>query len=367
MIDPISGSWDLPILHDLFDHTDVERILKIPISSEYEDSWFWDRDPRGCYTVKDGDRRIIGTYVTTPGTFDNWLHLWKIKSPTKWKTFVWRTLTNILPTTTNLIIKRVDVDPQFPMCGIVHENIMHALILCDFSRLVWHESTLHISSVVGDDFGVWFNNVLSVFTEDEILVTLAVLYYIWKAQNMAVWEGSLPRPKRTWQMAQAAVTAWRHVHPLQHQNLVASTPDVPTALTSHVGVHPPKCYFDAGFQAATKKSTAGAVLISADGAFLAAFSAPLADCFSPLMAESMACTEVLSWLRNRGATSVDLYTDCSNLRRLLTTQNTNLFSYVAFSIDAARTIMSTFTYCSVSLIPRTANQAAHTLAATAYA
>ncbi|XP_031096875.1 uncharacterized protein LOC116001121 [Ipomoea triloba] len=212
LIDPVSGTWDQSILQDIFLPSDVDRILRVPVSPQYEDSWFWLGDPKGCYTVKEGYMRVIGNFEHTPVTFDNWLHLWKVKCLAKWKTFIWRALTNSLPTTTNLIIKRVEIDPSCPMCGVLHENTMHSLVLCDYSRLVWNESSLHVTSMSGNDFGVWFSNVIAMLTEDKIIYAVELLYHIWRARNSAVWEACLPRPSRVWQSARAATAAWKEVH-----------------------------------------------------------------------------------------------------------------------------------------------------------
>ncbi|XP_031108426.1 uncharacterized protein LOC116012895 [Ipomoea triloba] len=364
LVDPDTGTWDHSILCDIFSPTDVERILKVPVSLDYEDSWFWVGDPGGTYTVKQGYRNTIGNFESSPGDFDKWSHLWKIKSPAKWKTFLWKALSNVLPTTTNLILKRVEVDPACPMCGLEHESIMHSLILCDFSRLVWHESSLHANSVNGNDFPMWFSNALCVLTDEQILVAAAVLYYVWRARNSAVWEGCLPRPKAVWR----SVTTWRQTHlaaphspstPV-HLN-VAPLPVAAAHTLPHANGLPPKCYFDASFNSAARKATVGAILVSSDGGFLATFNGHLPACFSPLMTESLACKEVLSWLKDRGLASVDVYTDCYNLKQLLCSNNVALYSYVAFSINATRALMSSFTHCSppnLKYLPMEENESA---------
>ncbi|XP_031120463.1 uncharacterized protein LOC116023599 [Ipomoea triloba] len=333
-------------------------MLRIPVSLQYENSWFWAGDPKGCYTVKEGYRRVIGNFEHTPDTFDNWLHLWKIKCPAKWKTFIWRALTNSLPTTTNLIIKRVEIDPSCPMCGTLHENIMHSLVLCDYSKLVWNESSLHVSNMSGSDFGGWFDNVIAMLTEDNIIYVVALLYHIWKARNSAVWDACLLRPSRVWFTAHAAAQAWKEVHVSPHPQ------QQPAAVIAQPGV--PQCFIDAGFDPHSGTATVGAVLLSQHGGFVAAFNSHLPSCDSPLMAEALACKEALSWLKGRNLHSVCIYTDCSTLKNLLTMDNTSLFSYVRYFVDAIRAIMSTFTSCSVNFIPRTANRGAHVLATLAY-
>ncbi|XP_031120872.1 uncharacterized protein LOC116024110 [Ipomoea triloba] len=360
LINPSSGTWDDQILRDIFNPIDVERILQIPVSPHYEDSWFWLGDPKGSYSVKHGYRRMIGDFEIAPGNFDKWLHLWKIKCPAKWRTFVWRALSNTLPTTINLIIKRVEVDPSCPMCRISHENTMHSLVLCDYSKLIWHDFCLHIPSVNDNDFGVWFRKALTVLSEEDIIIAIAVMYHIWRARNMAVWSGALPLLHGVWRSAMAAVSAWRQVHgTLHHQQL----PKVTSTRAEGALVH---CYVDAGYKAHTRTATVGAILLAHDGGFLAAFNGILPACFSPLMAESLACKEALSWLKDRGLTSAHIYTDCSMLKDLLTTPQPTLLSYVSFSIDASRAIMSVFNTCSVNLVPRAANRAAHALVALAF-
>ncbi|XP_031095159.1 uncharacterized protein LOC115999450 [Ipomoea triloba] len=294
LIDPTTGSWDYSIVRDIFDAAEVDRIMKVSVSPHYEDSWFWLGDPGGCYTVKRGYRRIMGELDNSPGTFNKWLHLWKIKCPAKWKTFMWRALSNVLPTTTNLLIKRVDVDPPCPMCGIMHETIMHSLLLCDYSSLVSHESTLHVPSVNWDDFGAWFGNAITVLTEYDIMLVVAVLYQIWRSRNKAVWERWLPRPKSVWNTTQAATSAWRSVHtnnPSQRQPSISVMP----AASAHF-----HCCFDAGFRAQSREGAVGAVLYAPNGNFTAAFNGTLPTCYSPLMAEALACKDVLSWLKGVG-------------------------------------------------------------------
>ncbi|XP_019186532.1 PREDICTED: uncharacterized protein LOC109181235 [Ipomoea nil] len=70
LIDPQSSTWDPHILSDIFIPEDVNRILKIPVSPDYDDSWYWMGDPKGTYTVKNAYRRIVGDFESNPGTFD---------------------------------------------------------------------------------------------------------------------------------------------------------------------------------------------------------------------------------------------------------------------------------------------------------
>ncbi|XP_019189681.1 PREDICTED: uncharacterized protein LOC109184071 [Ipomoea nil] len=210
LIDQDTGTWDHSILTDLFQPIDVENIKRIPISPEYDDSWYWHGDPKGIYSVKNGYRRIVGNYEPDNGSFDKWLTLWSLKIPPKWKTFLWRAISDILPTTTNLIIKRVEVDPNCAMCGIVQEDTMHALVLCDFAKAIWERSSLPIPNIVTNVFHTWFSDLLNILDSNRILYATAILYHIWRARNGAVWDAAMPRPTKLLATVTATVEAWRN-------------------------------------------------------------------------------------------------------------------------------------------------------------
>ncbi|XP_031111933.1 uncharacterized protein LOC116015908 [Ipomoea triloba] len=234
--------------------------------------------------------------------------------------------------------------------------------MCDYSRLICHESSLHVPSMIQDDFVMWFDNALSMLNSEELFVVIAVMYYIWKARNHAVWDGYLPAPSCVWREANSAAAAWRNTHSQQ----IPPKPPMPLPLPLPTGEQLQQCFIDASFRPQTRTASVGVVLMAHDGGFIAGLSARLPAYFSPLMAESLACKEALSWLKNRGLSAVHIFTDCSTLRDLLNSSHSELLSYVGYSIDASRTLMSSFISCSIHLVPRSHNKAAHTLAAEAF-
>jgi hypothetical protein len=52
LIDPLSKSWDLEKVNQIFCQQDVESILKIPIAENAEDLIAWHYDNRGVFSVK---------------------------------------------------------------------------------------------------------------------------------------------------------------------------------------------------------------------------------------------------------------------------------------------------------------------------
>ncbi|XP_019173296.1 PREDICTED: uncharacterized protein LOC109168895 [Ipomoea nil] len=334
LIDQDTGQWDHPILTDIFVHTDVARIFKIPVSPDYEDK---------C-----------------------------LKIPPKRKTFLWRALSDILPTTTNLNIKRVGIDPTCAKCGVAHEDIMHALVTCVFASSIWYESHLPIPIIVTNIFHSWFDEVMDILDINGIMFTTAILYYIWKARNGAVWDAYLPTPKKLIATARGAIHAWQLVHHAGTTQPAAHPPSPDFALSLHANpandapAEIRECHFDAAYHPTTNKASAGAVLRDENGSYVTAFSTTLPDCFSPLMTEAYACKEVLSWLRDRGHRCVRLYTDCLTLKNYLSSNSGPVRSYVGYAIDSCRSIITSFDYCFISFVPRSDNLVTHTLASAAF-
>ncbi|XP_019200119.1 PREDICTED: uncharacterized protein LOC109193757 [Ipomoea nil] len=269
------------------------------------------------------------------------------------------TLSDILPATINLLTKRVEVDSACPMCGLVHQDVMHTFISCDYSRIVWTITGLPVANVVTHSFPLWLTGIFNMLTDEQCGLVVGVLYHVWAARNMAVWEGALPRPEQTWRRAAATYQAYCQIHHRAQQQSHQPA-SFPGGLESR-----PRCFFDASFNRHTATASYGVVLIAHDGAFLAAMNGRLTASHSPLMAEAQAYKEALSWLMARGVTAVDLLTGCSELRAIIVSGSASVLSYVGVVTDQCRMSMSLFSHCSLNFVSRTLNLHAHTLASLA--
>ena len=63
-----------------------------------------------------------------------WRKFWKLKIPPKVKNFMWRALTQCLPTTHNLKLKFVPVEDVCPLCRGAPETMFHYLVECQFAK-----------------------------------------------------------------------------------------------------------------------------------------------------------------------------------------------------------------------------------------
>ncbi|XP_019165743.1 PREDICTED: uncharacterized protein LOC109161709 [Ipomoea nil] len=357
LIDQTTGTWDPHILSDIFDPHDVPRILRIPISPEYEDT---------C--------------------FDKWNTLWKLKIPPKWRMFLWRAISNIFLTTNNLLIKRVDVDLMCAMCGLINEDVMHSLVLCDYAKSIWSQSGLPNPHIMTNIFHEWFRAILNVLDSNGMLFAAGILYNIWRARNGAIWDACLPLPRKVLTSTIVTVKAWQSVHgttgsaqqsadvsnlPPLGTNAAATQDLVSTVLPHPLPPEPPppqpkRCYIDAGFNSGSMTATAGVVLLDHLGSYISAYCVPPQVCLSLLMAKALAWKEALSWLRERGEQSVQIFTDCQTLRSYLDSASIRARSYLGYALDDCKNFVAMFSFCSVNFIPRSQNIMAHALASAAF-
>ncbi|XP_019200231.1 PREDICTED: uncharacterized protein LOC109193854 [Ipomoea nil] len=240
LIDLQTHTWDPHILSDLFIPEDVERINMIPISPGYEDSWYWMSDPKGTYTVKNAYRRIVGDYENNPAFFDKWVTMWKVKVPPNGK------------------------------------------LSCGEPSVRFCQQPLTYS------FTTWLKGAMAILTEEQTRLMVAILYYIWRARNSAVWKGSMTRPA---QLARAATVALQAYGAAQAPRAEPAAASKPLTEPGEGGL---RCYVDAGFRHDTGEATYGMLIIAPDGSFAAARNGKLPICFSPLMAEAQAYKEALS-------------------------------------------------------------------------
>ncbi|XP_019171157.1 PREDICTED: uncharacterized protein LOC109166713 [Ipomoea nil] len=251
------------------------RIQRIPVTPEYEDIWYWYEDPNGCYSVKNGYRRIVGNYEdNSNGAFDKWLALWNC---------------NIIPSMES---------PK--RCGL---------------------------------------GCLSTKTNEILLVTVAATVKAWEAIHHRIPTRQAARQSAPTSEVVAAAPTAGNILPTDAVIMpIAGRPPSPPrshpALPRGTMTRPRKCYIDASYHHGTNAATVGAVLLDADDRYVSAFSAPLIGCFSPLMAETFACKEALSWLRRRDEQFIQIHTDCQLLQSYLSGPPTTSRSYLRYAIDS---------------------------------
>ncbi|XP_019184658.1 PREDICTED: uncharacterized protein LOC109179616 [Ipomoea nil] len=322
LIDAHTGTWNLDLLQQNFNARDTQLILRVPVSTDFED---WEGDIRGCYSVKDGYRRL-GFLNTDPSPV--WNNIWKLQVPPKWKVFLWRALLNILPTLDNLIVRRVEL--QIPPCA--NRNFYQ-----------WTEEWL--GSAPG-------------YTKEVQGRMCGVLHAIWTARNTAVWDSVVPRPASLLMRLAVQWTVWMSSQ--QPHVIYNSSRNV--ALHAQHSTTPAsfKCYVDAGFHGPLHAAAYGFVVFDSDSSFVAAGNGPLPCPYDPLLAEAMAMCEALSWLKNNGYSGGYIYSDSAVLVTSLSFAS-SFRNYFRFILLSCTRLLSELPGSQVKFVRREANHVAHFL------
>ena len=115
-----------------------------------------------------------------------WRKLWHLSIPVKVKNFLWRAMSNVLPTADNLLQRRVEVQASCPICHSSPESVFHVLVHCQFAKTYW------ISYVIGFNgsclnFTHWMEELFSHCNIKECSMVGMICWGLWLNRNNKVW------------------------------------------------------------------------------------------------------------------------------------------------------------------------------------
>lgn len=168
--------WDYDVVTDLFNARNRDLILKIPLSTRRDRVvWYWLADPRGVFSVRSCYKMM--TYDANNSSSSFWRRLWKLNVPGKVKNFLWRIVKNVLPTTNNLLSRRVQVLPTCSVYNAYNQSIIHALVECGFAKSCWIAS--HVGYVGQmSSFMEWLGIIFSRCNKDDCELAAMICWRI---------------------------------------------------------------------------------------------------------------------------------------------------------------------------------------------
>ncbi|KAF4372920.1 hypothetical protein G4B88_018085 [Cannabis sativa] len=183
----INGSWDMELLHDVFNSRDIAAISAVPILQVAAiDSFTWHFELSGIYSVKSAFlllQKEKGAWDTVEAS-KFWNELWRLKIPPKIKNLIWRGGTNCL----QLITKRVQVDSLCPVCDSHNETIMHVLAFCPIAAQCWEKAAIRIPTQQDTSFLDWCVSVFNSANTATCSLFCVLCWSIWGARNDKVWK-----------------------------------------------------------------------------------------------------------------------------------------------------------------------------------
>lgn len=119
---------------ELFQLQEMLTLIRNTTLSSTKDSWTWNRDTSGIFTVK-SMKACLDTAVYRPKL---WPFPWNRLAPLKINIFGWRLEMNRLPTSDLLLQRNVPLtSTNCPLCNATTESSPHLFLKCTFSDSLW--------------------------------------------------------------------------------------------------------------------------------------------------------------------------------------------------------------------------------------
>lgn len=101
LIENHSGDWNMHFIDNLFDHCDVQAIIRVPILDvSRDDIRIWAHTSGGMYQVRSAYKLILKKFTNYDMLRVNgdWRLIWDLDIPPRVKVFLWRLCRDCLPT-----------------------------------------------------------------------------------------------------------------------------------------------------------------------------------------------------------------------------------------------------------------------------
>ncbi|ONI21342.1 hypothetical protein PRUPE_2G060500 [Prunus persica] len=212
LIDVGNRSWNISHIEPFIHPSEAMLIRSTPIGSlATRDRLVWPAVKNGDYTVKSGYYHAINVSPPDPCdrassshavNSDVWKVIWRAHITPKIRNFMWRALTNSIPTCANLFGRKLARSPTCRLCGLFPETVEHLLLLCSWTRAVWFGCpfgyTPDLASITTLDS--WLSGFLrSSFADGDqrdwgISLFMFCSWEIWKARCKAIFNDIRPSP-----------------------------------------------------------------------------------------------------------------------------------------------------------------------------
>jgi len=360
-----SGAWNERLIRQIFVNVDARAILSTQIRGAGDDTWAWEPERHGLYTVRSAYRKLYDelNMQTTDGLASSsgekvWKQIWGLCVPPKVKSFWWRVVNGFLPTKGELHRRHIEPLPNCDVCGAEEESIKHVLMDCSVAKCFWVEMRKltavklpHLHPLT------WAHDLVDPgrCSPRAAAVLLCGMWSLWMARNKRR-HGESPYPIRSavqW-VKDTAFDLWQLSHP-------PKCPRMAQPEQQHWHKPDPgwtKCNVDASFYEGDSTGTTGVVLRDHDGQPCGAMARWYEQTLNAMTAEALACRDGMQFAQDCGVSKLVLETDCQVLVKLWENRKTQRSEVapVLFQMQDLSRNFEAFSFCFVS---RTCNKLAH--------
>ncbi|CAJ2673653.1 unnamed protein product [Trifolium pratense] len=369
-MDTNNNAWKEDIINQIFQPYEAQMILKIPIMDKAQpDTLTWDNTQDSIYSVKSGYHSIMEWSHTLNATTSNnsqdlWKAIWKLNVPPKHTHLLWRVLKNALPVKNNLFKRGVRCDPLCPRCTNCLETTNHVFLDCEWTKQVWFASSLNLNlgqNQITDVYD-WIRYMINNTNKECIEQITAIIYGIWYARNMLVFQEKLLPPQEISSIATKQLQEYQ-LHGFEQE---IHEPQVRTKSCSNdISWSPPlkgtlKINVDAHLSSDGHWST-GLVLRRVDGSTVGVATRTHDGAMDTVTGEARGLLDAIEWIEKMGERNVIFELDSQVVVNAVRKQREIRRNW-GQAVQRCKQFLSTNPRSDINWVPRRANQAAHEMA-----
>ncbi|KAL6546504.1 hypothetical protein OROMI_022225 [Orobanche minor] len=360
-------TWDRDFILTSFSEENAKRILSIPISGRSNrDVLSWAFSKNGLYSVKSGYELALNTKENHEASSSSrekekelWRWIWSIDLPEKIRIFLWKCAKRILPVKANIATRGVMVERCCERCEREDETVEHALRDCPWSNFFWRASPLRFEDHLLTKhvhIADWLLEIAKLKCEESKKLFGALIWGMWISRNQLVFNRK--KITVTLSFSGAMKLIWE-------RQKVESNLSPHTRVTVAEKWEPPaqgvvKINSDASIRVSSGTGI-GTVARGENGGVLKASAKLMLDVYGVEEAEALGVHHGLLFAQEWGFRRIIIETDSSNVFYRLRNPREE-FTYLGSIISDILKLTSEFDSVSFSLVRRTANVVAHSLA-----
>ncbi|KAL6544962.1 hypothetical protein OROMI_023824 [Orobanche minor] len=360
--------WNCDLIRNICYEEDVEAILSIPTRRlRGTDKLSWNFSKDGIYSVRTGyevamkEKQQDGASASdTSGMRKLWNFIWGLGIPEKIKIFLWKCTNGILPVKVGLRKRGVTVDSMCSRCGQACESVEHVARDCSWSNFYWRASPLRFQGILLDgngSFADWIDLVREKLEDEGRCLFAWLLWNLWYSRNQLEFH----------QKQIPVQLSFERSISLMHEfnNAAMRGRSVHIAGACCEVWHPPRSdFFKINSDASIPSnggSGVGAVIRGSMGEVVSSICKYYSEKMEVDFAEALGIWEGINMAASMGLSKVIIETDSASVFHKLKKNGSDL-SYLGVLVQDIISFCSTFESFRFSLVRRTANSLAHSLA-----
>uniref|UniRef100_A0A803Q660 Reverse transcriptase n=1 Tax=Cannabis sativa TaxID=3483 RepID=A0A803Q660_CANSA len=358
-------SWDDSLVRDMFNARDSTLIMSIPLSFfATNDHWAWVGEKTGHFSVKSAYNLLQTEKSNRLGDSNSgfWRKLWHLKIPPKVKNFMWRAVSDVLPTCLQLVSKGVSVSPMCLVCHHTAETATHILLNCSFALACWQKVDLVPYANFVGTIGHFLHLVFTGFNDDISCRVVMLCWSLWKARNTLVWDKKTSSPP---QIVSSAWTILDHWIKAQDKMSLLSPSTLDVGNNFEHWTKPTDNMIKINVDGATFETENeygyGIVACDSEGNVIDFVAKYFHGSFPAEVVEALGIKEALSWIKDKGWSTIEVETDSLLTIQAVFSQQqmTSVFGLITHD---CKSCLSSLPNVSLRFVKRSANKVAHFMA-----